>query len=252
MATYLSKLENPYPAKKRGSAVVRFGVIGFGYWGPNVVRNLSQLENADVLGVCDTNPVARKRLHKAHPQIAVASDPAHLISSPDVDAIAVITPVWTHYELAKAALENGKHVFVEKPLCVDEAELNRVAESYAASGRILSVGFNRRFSPFARECRDFFAGRHEPLSILYRVNAGRLPAGHWIYDPAQGHGRVIGEVCHFVDLVGFLASSPSDVIDSKPQSRKIAIVACSITQLKLWGATTDHALGCAGVSPVKA
>ena len=106
-----------------------------------------------------------------------------------------------------AALESGKHVFVEKPLCVNEQELDAISRLYARSDRILCAGFNRRFSPFARQCRDFFSTGRGPLSFLYRVNAGRLPEGHWVQDPEQGHGRVIGEVCHFVDLFAFLSEA---------------------------------------------
>src|SRR6202167_3468178 len=95
--------------------MIRFGVIGYGYWGPNIVRNLRALEGCQVVGICDQTPAARKRIQAANSGIPVHSDALELIQSPDVDAIAVITPVWTHYELTKAALENGKHVFVEKP-----------------------------------------------------------------------------------------------------------------------------------------
>jgi predicted dehydrogenase len=94
---------------------VNFGVIGYGYWGPNVVRNLASLECSKVIAIAEMSAAARKRAQKAYPGIQITPDAADVISSPKIDAIAVITPVWTHYELAKAALENGKHVFVEKP-----------------------------------------------------------------------------------------------------------------------------------------
>ena len=95
--------------------MLKFGVIGYGYWGPNIVRNLRGLEGCQLVGICDQSPAARKRIQAAHPGVPVYSDSRELICSPETDAIAVITPVWTHYELAKAALENGKHIFVEKP-----------------------------------------------------------------------------------------------------------------------------------------
>ena len=87
--------------------MLSFGVIGYGYWGPNIVRNLRSLEDCRVVGICDQNPAARKRIQSANPGIPVYSDSNELVNSPDVDAIAVITPVWTHFELAKVALENG-------------------------------------------------------------------------------------------------------------------------------------------------
>ena len=102
--------------------MLRFAVIGYGYWGPNIVRNLRGLEGCQVVGICDQTPAARKRIQAAHPGVPVHSDANELINSPDVDAVAVITPVWTHYELTKAALENGKHVFVEKPFTSNVAQ----------------------------------------------------------------------------------------------------------------------------------
>src|SRR5580693_4871697 len=102
--------------------LVKFGVIGYGYWGPNVVRNLTQLEKADVVAVSDLSSSARKRASKLYPQIDVTSDPSDLICSNKIDVVAVVTPVWTHYELAKAALENGKHIFVEKPFTSNAAQ----------------------------------------------------------------------------------------------------------------------------------
>jgi predicted dehydrogenase len=101
---------------------MNFGVIGYGYWGPNVVRNLASLEGSDVFAIADMSEVARKRAQRAYPGINVTSNASEVISSPKIDAVAVITPVWTHYELAKAALENGKHVFVEKPFTSTAAQ----------------------------------------------------------------------------------------------------------------------------------
>jgi predicted dehydrogenase len=101
---------------------VNFGVIGYGYWGPNVVRNLTNLDGSQVLAIAELSAAARMRASKAYPGIEITSDAASVISSPNIDTIAVITPVWTHYELAKAALENGKHVFVEKPFTSNTAQ----------------------------------------------------------------------------------------------------------------------------------
>jgi predicted dehydrogenase len=101
---------------------VNFGVIGYGYWGPNVVRNLSSLEGSHVVAIAEVNPTARVRAQKAYPGVNVTADTSAVISSAEIDAIAVVTPVWTHYELVKAALENGKHVFVEKPFTSNAAQ----------------------------------------------------------------------------------------------------------------------------------
>ncbi len=95
--------------------MIRVGVIGYGYWGPNIVRNLHRLDSMRVETVCDKSRSALARVEKTYPGVKTVTDPAEILKSPQIDAVAVITPVWTHYELAKAALENGKHVFVEKP-----------------------------------------------------------------------------------------------------------------------------------------
>jgi predicted dinucleotide-utilizing enzyme len=95
------------------TGVVRVGVIGFGYWGPNIVRNFHGLENCEMVAVCDKSPDALKRARRIYPGVRLTTDFNEILTAPDIDAVAVITPVWTHFELAKKALLNGKHVFVE-------------------------------------------------------------------------------------------------------------------------------------------
>ena len=138
---------------------------------------------------------------------SVSASADELLSQPDVEAVFIATPHSTHAALVCAALEAGKHVFVEKPLCVRAEELENIATAYSRSQRLLMVGFNRRFSSFALQARELLRARRAPLSFDYRVNAGPLPAGHWLSRPEEG-GRVIGEVGHFVDLICFLGSSP--------------------------------------------
>ena len=87
---------------------MNFGVIGYGYWGPNIVRNLTAIEGSNVLAIAEISPAARKRAQKAYPEIHVTADPMEVITRVDIDAIAVVSPVWTHYELAKSALMNGE------------------------------------------------------------------------------------------------------------------------------------------------
>src|ERR1700674_2287256 len=113
----------PVPA-----TVIRFGIIGYGYWGPNIVRNLGSLPGASVASVCGKNGQALRRASQMYPGLKLSSDSTELICSPIIDAIAVITPVWTHYALAKAALENGKHVFVEKPFTSNVAQAEELLE----------------------------------------------------------------------------------------------------------------------------
>ena len=111
-----------------------------------------------------------------------------------------------------AALERGKHVFVEKPLCLDEEELRAIASTASAVSAggdlpVVQTGFNRRFSPSAIAVKKHFGADPGPLTMFYRVNAGQIPADHWIQDPKEGGGRILGEVCHFVDLMQYVADA---------------------------------------------
>src|SRR5258708_27638958 len=95
--------------------MIRFGIIGYGYWGPNIVRNLQGHNGDEVVAICDSSLAALNRARQAYPGVRTTTDTSEILNAPDIDAIGVITPVWTHFELAKRALLNGKHVFVEKP-----------------------------------------------------------------------------------------------------------------------------------------
>ena len=141
------------------------------------------------------------------------TEPQDLLDDPDVDLVTVLTRHDSHAQHASQALNAGKHVFVEKPLAVDEDQLRSISKAYLRSrsdsdtGPLLMVGFNRRFSPLARWLKERLAGIGEPIVVNCVVNAGSLPSGSWVDDPIEGGGRIIGEVCHFVDLVQYLTSS---------------------------------------------
>ena len=108
--------------------MIRVGVIGYGYWGPTVARNFHGTDGCELVTICDRKPAVLERAQKAFPGIAVTSDPSEVLRSPGIDAVAVITPVWTHFELAKAALEAGKHVFVEKPFTSTASQAEELIE----------------------------------------------------------------------------------------------------------------------------
>src|SRR5271157_3358257 len=131
--------------------MINFGVIGYGYWGPNVVRNLDSLEDARVLAISDTSPSARARAQKAYPGIRITDDAAEVISSTDIDAVAIITPVWTHFELAKAALENGKHTFVEKPFTSNSVQAEELINLAARKNLKIMVDHTFLFTGAVRK-----------------------------------------------------------------------------------------------------
>jgi len=128
------------------------------------------------------------------------------------------------------SLAAGKHTFVEKPLALNQAELQAIAKTYAEaherSGAKLMVGFNRRFSPLIKKTREYFAQSPEPKFMLYRVNAGPLPASHWTQDEQEGGGRIIGEVCHFIDTTGFITGDklPRSVTATSISSNRTDVV----------------------------
>jgi predicted dehydrogenase len=159
----------------RDSGVVRVGVIGYGYWGPNIVRNLHGLDACEVVAVCDKSEKALARARKAYPGVQMTTDFDDILKSPDIDAVAVITPVWTHYDLAKRALENGKHVFVEKPFTSDSAQAQELIELAARRNLRIMVDHTFLFSGAVRKIREVIdAGTLGPLYYFdsTRVNLG--------------------------------------------------------------------------------
>ncbi len=160
--------------------MLRFGVIGYGYWGPNIVRNLRALEGCQVVGICDQTPAARKRIQAEHPEIPVHSDYSELVKSPDMDAIAVITPVWTHYELARAALENGKHVFVEKPFTSNVRQAEELINLAEQKNLRIMVDHTFLFTGAVRKIRRLLA--EGTLGKLYYYDSTRVNLGLFQHD----------------------------------------------------------------------
>jgi len=160
--------------------MLRVGVIGYGYWGPNVVRNLSGLDSARVEIVCDRSPAALARVRKTYPGITTTSDANDVLRSPNVDAVAVITPVWTHYELAKAALENGKHVFVEKPLTSNRAQAEELIELAERKKLTIMVDHTFLFTGAVRKIRELT--ENGVLGNLYYYDSMRINLGLFQHD----------------------------------------------------------------------
>ena len=172
-AVLVSTFEPPMDSDRTN--IVRMGVIGYGYWGPNIVRNIRNIENAELVAICDKNPAALKRAARAYPGVRLSTDFAEVLRSPEIDAIAVITPVWTHYELAKSALENGKHVFVEKPFTSTPRQAEELIELADRKGLKIMVDHTFLFSGAVKKIREIVdAGTLGPLYYFdsTRVNLG--------------------------------------------------------------------------------
>ena len=159
---------------------MNFGVIGYGYWGPNVVRNLASLEGSQVLAIAEMSEAARKRAQKAYPGVRVTADASELVASREIDAVAVITPVWTHYELAKAALENGKHVFVEKPFTSNTEQGEKLIELAARKNLKIMVDHTFLFTGAVRKISQLL--QEDALGKLYYYDSTRVNLGLFQHD----------------------------------------------------------------------
>ena len=139
-----------------------------------------------------------------------ATEPETVFADAEIDAVVVATRHDSHARLTLQALQAGKSVFVEKPLALTEADLDEIeaARAAAPNAPIVAVGFNRRFAPLTRKMKSLLDGTTGPRTFIATVNAGEIPADHWTQDPAVGGGRIIGEACHFIDLLRYLAGHP--------------------------------------------
>jgi polar amino acid transport system substrate-binding protein len=187
---------------------VRVGLVGAGAYARGVLLPQFKAAGAEFRAVATASGVTAKDVGERYNFAALASGADAVIDDPSVNLVVIATRHDSHAELVRRALERGKYVFVEKPLALNDEELDSVLEAASHSRAKLAVGFNRRFSPHARAAREFFSDRRDPLSILYRINAGRIAPTHWTQSAEEGGGRIVGEVCHFVDLAQFFVGAP--------------------------------------------
>ena len=193
---------------------MNFGLIGYGYWGPNIARNLTSLKGVHLRAIADISPVARKRANDAYPGVKITADPSELISSTEIDAVAVISPVWTHFELAKAALENGKHVFVEKPFTSNSAQGEELID--LAQKKNLKIMVDHTF---------LFTGAVKKIChLLDEGTLGKL----YYYDSTRVN---LGLFQHDINVLWDLAPHDLSIMDHLIQSSPEAIVATGQSHL---------------------
>jgi predicted dehydrogenase len=188
--------------------MIRIGVIGYGYWGPNIVRNFDAHESSEVVFVCDKNPKAQDRLRKAHPLLSFTTNEDAILKSPNIDVVAVVTPVWAHYELAKKALENGKHVFVEKPFTCSVAQAEELIE--LADRKNLKIMVDHTF---------LFTGAVKKIRQL--VDEGAL-GDLYYYDSLRVN---LGLFQHDVNVIWDLAPHDLSIMDHVVHEKPEAVVA---------------------------
>jgi len=191
---------------------MRFGVIGYGYWGPNVVRNLASLEGSQLAAIAEISPAARSRAQKAYPDVKVTASAAELILSTDIDAIAVITPVWTHYDLAKAALENGKHVFVEKPFTSNSAQGEELIELAMRKSLTIMVDHTFLFTSAVNKISQLV--EDDTLGKLYYYDSTRVNLGLFQHDI-----NVLWDLApHDLSIMDYLIKSTPEAVVATGQS----------------------------------
>lgn len=222
--------------KGQAGRAVTMGIIGAGnHVKAMLLPPLQSMNNVGIRGICTASGISAKTLAGKIDAAYCTSDAQSILDDTTINSVLIGTRHDSHASLVIKSLLANKHVFIEKPLCLTEDELQEIRATYdkkSVDGLHLMVGFNRRFSSHAKEARKFFASRTNPLVMLYRINAGRIPPDHWVQDPHAGGGRIIGEVCHFVDYMQALCGAlPTTVFAGRVgyHSSGITEDQCSIT-----------------------
>jgi predicted dehydrogenase len=185
---------------------LRVGVIGYGYWGPNIVRNFHAQEDSRVVAICDKSAKSLQRVRQLHPEIHVTDDCKELVTSKDIDVVAVVTPVWTHYELAKAALENGKHVFVEKPFTSTVAQAEELIELAERKNLKIMVDHTFLFTGAVKRIRQMIDDG--TLGNLYYYDSTRVNLGLFQHDV-----NVLWDLApHDLSIMGYLIKEKPEAV----------------------------------------
>jgi predicted dehydrogenase/threonine dehydrogenase-like Zn-dependent dehydrogenase len=188
------------------------GIIGAGnFTAATIVPCLKKL-NANIKFIASSKGLSGTTLAKKHGITNSTTNYRDILADTDVDAVLITTRHGAHAAQVIEALEAGKHVFVEKPLALTFEELDAINASYQKTNKTLTVGFNRRFSPFIVDAKKQIGNSNTPISVIATMNAGFIPAEAWLHDKQSGGGRIIGEACHFIDLITFLTGSLVDSV----------------------------------------
>jgi len=187
---------------------VNIGVIGAGSFAQaTILPFLQRKEDADLVGILAAESHLSQNVAKKFGFAKCYAHSEDVFADASVDAVVIATRHDFHTSYAIKGLKNNKHIYVEKPLAINPGQLREVVRVYEQSDRDVLVGFNRRFAPHIERSKAFFTQRHGPMFISYRINAGYVPPDHWMQNKEEGGGRIIGEVCHFIDLCQFLCQS---------------------------------------------
>jgi predicted dehydrogenase/threonine dehydrogenase-like Zn-dependent dehydrogenase len=210
------------------TATLKLGVLGAGNFATAVMLPaIKKSDGIELVGIASSSGLSAQTAANRFGIGYATSDGNRILDDASINTVAILTRHNLHTQQVIAALGAGKHVFCEKPLAINSQELDRIIMALTSNGGtgpdgkaaqeeeskpLLTVGFNRRYAPFAQKLKDFIGEDHDPLVAHYRVNAGALPLTHWLHDPEQGGGRIIGEGCHFIDILTFLVGEPPSSI----------------------------------------
>jgi len=187
---------------------VSVGLIGAGNFTKSIILpNLKKVDGFELTGLCTATGVSAHGTGQKHGFKYITTDTNEIYKNDEINAVFITTRHDQHAPNVLKTIKAKKHCFVEKPLCINEEELEEIAEAYDGSV-ILQVGFNRRFAPLVRKMKERVG--NVPMSVTYRVNAGVIPKNIWVQDPDVGGGRIVGEVCHFIDTCSYLIGSEVD------------------------------------------
>jgi predicted dehydrogenase len=201
-------------------ANVSVGLLGAGIFAAGtLIPVLKGSAATSLVTVCAATGSHAKHAAQKFSFRSCTTDESELLRDSSINTIVIATRHHLHANQVLAALAAWKNVFCEKPLCLTEDELHAIADAYLgiapAARPAVMIGFNRRFAPMTARLKSFLAPISEPLALHYRINAGYIPPDHWINDREQGGGRILGEVCHFADLLTYLAASPIVEVEAR-------------------------------------
>ena len=183
------------------------GIIGAGNFTSAMILPCLKKTPANLKFISSSSGLSGTTLAKKYKISNSTTDNSIILEDKDVDLVMITTRHNSHANLVIESLKSGKNVFVEKPLALNQDELDKVLEAYSKSGKTLTVGFNRRFAPLAIQMKKVLGSVNSPMNIITTMNAGFIPSKVWVHDMEIGGGRIIGEACHFIDLITYLSGS---------------------------------------------
>ena len=224
--------------------MIRMGVIGYGYWGPNIVRNLRGVDGCEVATVCDRSPGALTRVAQAYPEVATTRDASELMTSPKIDAVAIVTPVHTHFPLAKSALQHGKHVFIEKPFTATTAQAEELIELAARRNLTIMVDHTFLFTGAVRKIRQLMD--EGVLGDIYYYDSTRVNLGLFQHDVS-----VVWDLApHDLSIMDFLIHGKPEALIATGETHLNGLVDVAYITVYFPGNTIAH-INVNWLSPVK-